>query len=242
MTENRDQQDSEESTKKEMRLVWWEKSVEWQFIALAVKDRPLALMAALDGDPEQALGDAIFGEGSKYVLIEFKKDHDALSSEKKKYADKNASTDAIKAAYEAAKAALENQKAAGAHVLIYGESAEYPPGSKQSQCPELSRFLKLVAAPYWDPKPLKEDVLTWCTTEGVKHDDFDPYLAELAARRVSEGTSGSRSLVVAVSGSGKGTFTLDVHHYKYLRATPAHVLKCDPAPEVTSTVTRKHSF
>lgn len=214
------------------RLIWWEKSVEWQFIALAVKDQPLALVAALDDKPEQALGDAIFGEGSKFALIEFKKDRNALSSERKKYADKDAKAEVIDAAYNVAMKALAQEPAAAAHVLIYGKLLPHLHDTLQSKPLELSHFLKLIAAPYWNRKASEDDVLDWCEKNGVASKDFDPYLAQLAAMRVSDSTGGGRSIVVAVSGSGRGTFILDVDQYNYLRATPAMVLKDGPTPEV----------
>lgn len=88
-----------------MALKWWEKTVEYKFIALCLKGDKLKL-APLDGNKERA-GDAIFLHNNKWVLIEFKKDTQSIDSEKKKF--KN---------FNVAKFDLQDQDSH--HFIVYG--------------------------------------------------------------------------------------------------------------------------
>ncbi|QTH73567.1 hypothetical protein [Pseudoalteromonas xiamenensis] len=88
-----------------MKLLWWEKTVEYYFIQKYVDLR--TFVAPLDGNHEKA-GDAIFANASKWVLIEFKRDIDSVKDEEAKFTN-----------FKAAKAELE--PFGSHHFLIYGE-------------------------------------------------------------------------------------------------------------------------
>ena len=84
-------------------MKWWEKTVEYYFV---LNHLNTASIAPLDGKEEKA-GDAIFAEGSKLILIEFKRDKSALDSERSKFTN-----------FEKAKLDLQNQDSH--HLIIYG--------------------------------------------------------------------------------------------------------------------------
>ena len=65
----------------EVFVFWWEKHVEYKFI----KEADYDFAIPLSGQAEAALSDLIFGSRDKLVLIEFKRDRAALSSEAKKF-------------------------------------------------------------------------------------------------------------------------------------------------------------
>jgi len=92
-----------------MALKWWEKTVEYQFVLMVAQAKKLYL-APLDGNEERA-GDAIFSLDHRWLLLEFKRDFDALSSEKDKFDD-----------YAGAEKILSSQD--GHHHLVYGSERE----------------------------------------------------------------------------------------------------------------------
>lgn len=71
-----------------MSLKWWEKTVEYKFILMIAKNSK-QFIAPLDGNEEIA-GDALFSLANKWVLIEFKKNHDSIVSEKAKFTNYHA--------------------------------------------------------------------------------------------------------------------------------------------------------
>jgi hypothetical protein len=87
--------------------IWWEKTVEYTFV-LSLGEASRLFLAPLDGDHERA-GDAMISAGSKWLLIEFKRDIDAIRSEVAKFEN-----------YADAKAALGHRD--GHHFLVYGVS------------------------------------------------------------------------------------------------------------------------
>lgn len=66
------------------KLPWYEKTVEYMFIADAISRGGLTFAIPFAG-AEEAAGDAIFAAGAKMVLIEFKRDVHQLGSERGKY-------------------------------------------------------------------------------------------------------------------------------------------------------------
>ncbi|WP_139685793.1 hypothetical protein [Vibrio tasmaniensis] len=65
-------------------MKWWEKSVEYYFVK---KFLPLETMiSAFDGKHEQ-IGDVLLQHADRWIMIEFKVDKDAISSEKNKFHD-----------------------------------------------------------------------------------------------------------------------------------------------------------
>lgn len=76
-----------------MNLFWWEKTVEYTFV-LQLANAGKLFVAPLDGNHERA-GDAIVVSGNRWVLIEFKKDADSLSTEKAKFVRYQQAIDAL---------------------------------------------------------------------------------------------------------------------------------------------------
>ena len=73
-------------------MLWWEKTVEYYFVKQCLLDVDIA---PFDGDVEK-LGDALTHNNGKFLLIEFKRAFENLSSEKNKYKDWEESAKAIK--------------------------------------------------------------------------------------------------------------------------------------------------
>lgn len=90
-------------------MLWWEKTVEYYFVKQCLLNIDIA---PLDGDVEK-IGDALTHNNGKFLLIEFKRAFENLSSEKRKYADWEKSAKAIKA-YNSTW--LDN----GFHIFIFG--------------------------------------------------------------------------------------------------------------------------
>jgi len=90
-----------------MSFKWWEKTVEYNFVMSLASQNNLFL-SPLDGNHEKA-GDVVLGMSELWVMIEFKKDLDAVGSEKIKFGNGN---------YERAKVALQGQDKH--HHVIYG--------------------------------------------------------------------------------------------------------------------------
>ena len=73
-------------------MLWWEKTVEYYFVKQCLLDIDIA---PFDGNVEK-LGDALTHNNGKFLLIEFKRAFENLSSEKNKYKDWEESVKAIK--------------------------------------------------------------------------------------------------------------------------------------------------
>jgi hypothetical protein len=88
--------------------MWWEKTVEYAFVQrfMPLSSTKEYFLAPLDGDHEKA-GDAIFGQQSTFVLIEFKRARNDLKSEIDKFFD-----------YDSAKRELLEKDSH--HLLVYG--------------------------------------------------------------------------------------------------------------------------
>ncbi|MFC7298080.1 hypothetical protein [Herminiimonas aquatilis] len=187
------------------RVVWWEKSVEYTFIAEMVSKEMLMWVIPLAGNAESALSDAVLSWDDKLFLIEFKRDVESLKSERKKYTVAT-NVEAQKIAYENAKTTLAQYNGKNGHGLIFGEFDE--------------EKLKLLAVPYWNnEKPLQAD--EWISNNGATPKDFDNYIKELCILRFAisgenGGATGSRSFVVGVGKNGKN-FTLELDEYINLR-------------------------
>lgn len=67
-----------------MKMIWWEKTVEYFFVQRHVDLN--MLICPLDGDHEKA-GDALFANEDRWILIEFKKDKEGIASEQDKFND-----------------------------------------------------------------------------------------------------------------------------------------------------------
>jgi len=192
---------------KDVNFTWWEKSVEYTFIAEMVKHKMFVWAAPLGGNAESALGDLLLNYNGRMRLIEFKRDADSLKSEYKKYSLEE-EAEKQEEAYRSAERDLDKCSGKAAHGLVYGEAAEGE--------------LKLSATSYWgevDPR----GVIDWIHESGAEQAEFEEYIQRLSILRfskseVSEGTgsSGSRSFVVG-SGRDGSRFTLELVDYVNLR-------------------------
>jgi hypothetical protein len=92
-----------------MSLIWWEKTVEYQFIIEIAKTKVgNAFFMPLDGEHERA-SDTIIATDNKWLLIEFKKDINSIHDEIKKFPEGK---------YLAAKQELEKYRH---HLVIFGQ-------------------------------------------------------------------------------------------------------------------------
>lgn len=152
-----------------MSLKWWEKTVEYQFVLLVAQSRKLFL-APLDGGEERA-GDAVFSSDNRWVLIEFKKDRDAISTEKKKFDD-----------YAAAHKALSAVDTH--HHIIYGQESK-----------ESIQRLQLCSRTYFSGKVCD---LSGILSSGAKYDAFKKYVEQYTKfkKRPEGGSSGSGGVTI----------------------------------------------
>ena len=89
-------------------MKWWEKTVEYLFVATYFDDG--VILAPLDGN-EERLADTIFSKDNKWVAIEFKRNEECIDEEKDKFID-----------YEEARKEFSEEDAH--HLLIYGNFEE----------------------------------------------------------------------------------------------------------------------
>lgn len=147
-------------------MKYWEKTVEYAFLTQVIKEGKADFAAPLSGSLERGAGDAIFAEGSQFILIEFKAKKAGMASEDSKF--KN---------YEDARRALDGSD--GHHFFVYGRRKE-------------SR-LELVATTYFSRRPPKggNKSALLCLADGVEKDEFDKYLVTFLGHRESDERSKS---------------------------------------------------
>lgn len=174
--------------------VWFEKTVEYAYVARLVLSRKMGFAAPLAGVHERYAGDAVFGVAEKFILIEFKRTREFLPSEISLFLD-----------YEKAKKDLSSYTH---HYFIYGVLEE--------------GALQLRAEHYFDTNEEKFyynpiDILA-C---GIPKQEFDTYIKLLAAHKVPDGRAGSAggmtpetfSTVLGVSQKGDVVETHALHEY-----------------------------
>lgn len=96
------------------KAIWWEKTVEYEYILNHLAPEQFAI--PFDGEPEK-LGDALFGQKNKFMLIEFKKERskDCINAERKKFGD------SIEDIETNLKSLHENlQRRSNHHFIVYG--------------------------------------------------------------------------------------------------------------------------
>lgn len=98
---------------------WWEKTVEYAWVIALACNRRLNFFAPLSGRHERTLGDGIFGENDKLVLVEFKRDRSQISTEESMFYN-----------YDSARMALAEYSH---HWFVYGQQTE---GGKLGLCGE----------------------------------------------------------------------------------------------------------
>ena len=180
--------------------IWWEKTVEYRFLAEAVVAGLCDFAAPLAGRYERTAGDAVFGVNARFILVEFKRAWDDLPSEKTLFHNYGH--------------AVEQLKGFLHHFIVFGE-----PTADQ-------RSFFLVARRYFEPEhgcaPL--DVFQ----AGTSREDFDAYLEVLASHKKADGrgaghvSAQAMSAVIGVSGDGKMVGALALHDYaQHLFSRPA---------------------
>lgn len=151
------------------KLMWWEKTVEYAFVRACQRDW---LAVPLDGDPERA-GDALFGDGTVWLIVEFKKDREAIGAEAKKYKD-----------FDNAARQLKERDAH--HLIVYGVAASGP--------------LEIRGTTYFSQKTVELDKIH---LRGATFPEFKCYLDRLLAlkKKATGSDSGSENFgsIVGVS-------------------------------------------
>ena len=148
-----------------MSLIWWEKTVEYQFVLLVVQANKL-FIAPLDGAHERA-GDTIFSSNNRWVLIEFKKNAKSIATEKAKF-------DQYAIAH-AALASIDDH-----HYIVYGDE------SKSIQ------RLQLYSQTYFSATG---SVPTKILNSGYEFDAFKQYVEQYTKfKKGSKGDSGGGGL------------------------------------------------
>lgn len=141
-----------------MRMKYWEKTVEYAFLALAIQHKKANFAAPLSGKLERGAGDALFAQDACFILIEFKADASGCTDEERKFID-----------YDAAKNALTPKD--HHHFFVYGCRA--PQG------------LDLVSRTYFSGKSPTGDngSALGCFANGIDKITFDKYLGEFLTYR-----------------------------------------------------------
>lgn len=161
-----------------MAVKWWEKTVEYLFVAEVVRSGRL-FIAPLDGMEERA-GDAIFSADNRWLLIEFKRDLNSINDERRKF-DRFAD----------AKAALSSHSVH--HHLIFGHILD-----------NQTSTLTLRTATYFGGKAASLD-LKELLCSGIDVTEFRKYVTTFTSfKKSAKGSSGgvawdSLATVVGVS-------------------------------------------
>lgn len=161
--------------------MWWEKTVEYLFVITYINRK--VMMAPLDGNYE-AGGDLVARHDDGWVLIEFKRNEDAIDDEVQKFADPSEDS------FDKAKSSLSGSD--GHHLLIFGEKGSSEP-------------LELKVLTYFQHQLVEPNDALSC---GIGQDEFNNYLSEFLRFKLGETEEGSggRSLdystVLAVNGDG----------------------------------------
>lgn len=158
-----------------MALKWWEKTVEYYFVKNHVD---VAAIAPFDGVEEAWAGDAAMSKSNKWILIEFKRQHSDIISEKDKYFD-----------FEVADEELRGSD--GHHFIVYGGMLANASG----------RTFELSAQTYFSKKKYPVDEIV---TMGVDAVVFRSYLKTLASFKRAKIATGSGGFDVARYGMVAG--------------------------------------
>ena len=142
--------------------IWWEKTVEYKFIAeLALANR-LAFAAPLSGRPERTAGDAIIGLADKFILIEYKRSESDIQSEKELFLN--------------FKEAQETFKGTEHHLIVYGYLST-------------ESTFELAATLYFACEYKPTNHITEIVDLGVSFEHFMCYLEALSAHKIPYGGS-----------------------------------------------------
>ncbi|WP_415266361.1 hypothetical protein [Acidovorax sacchari] len=145
--------------------MYWEKTVEYFFLCHCIQSKLVDFASPLSGKHERGAGDAIFGNCSNLLLIEFKADDKSLDTEEEKFDD-----------YKTAKKLLANSDLH--HFFVYGTKDD--------------RGFKVAATRYFSRHAVHLDN---CLPTGLPKDPFDKYLLQFLALRKRDGRSGGKAII-----------------------------------------------
>jgi len=192
--------------------IWYEKTVEYLFVAQAMKDNEDCFLAPLSGKTE-GQGDLQFLSDTRYGLVEFKKTLD-ITSEYKKF-------DGDQAGYNKAKKdpTISKHTENPFHWLVAAESVTeitFPSPAttfledKIKVTVKTKPIFQLVAAPYFDiDNSQKDSVTDTVLSSGVELEEFNKYVKEFLTYRKNRGPNDgddsqwSHSLVLAIGPNGQ---------------------------------------
>lgn len=168
-----------------MEYFWWEKTVEYAFVQNYVK---IEMAVAPLGGVQEKGGDAIIKKDDRWVLIEFKKNHDSISSEVDKFA---------LGKYSEAKGKLEERSKH--HFLVYGVLNEDK--------------LDLKGQLYFGTSEVNVEELL---NKGTDEETFLSYYHDfIGYKKSKEGSSGGGiTCVVGVDSTGKASKVMSAHEYE----------------------------
>lgn len=165
-----------------MSFKWWEKTVEYSFV-MELANKNKLFISPLAGNHEKG-ADVVLGTSDLWLMIEFKKDRNAVVSEKTKFSAGN---------YEKAKEELIRHDKH--HHIIYGVSSTSDAGKS---------YLGLRAQTYFSQQP---NDLAGLLASGKSIEEFNDYLKKFTAFK-KESSSGAGGMAVEdymmVAGVTKG--------------------------------------
>jgi len=173
-------------------LTWWEKSVEYQFIADAVTGNVFTLLTPLDGDVER-VGDTVFAKDASYIIVEFKRRLLDFKSEYKKYWTQNDPGGEVN--FRRAKAELEKDNGAKHHLLVAGSIQDK---QKPKLTVDIFEYFSCE-----DEPPTKLPSIQAAAASGVTKEIFDTYVFGLS--KYKGGNSDSESRTEGSNSGGKST-------------------------------------
>lgn len=199
-----------------MEPTWWEKTVEYAFVAVLYNEGLIDFAAPLAGRHERSAADGIFGKDNMLVLIEFKRDVGEIPSELSMFTD-----------YEGAQEALSHYSH---HWIVYGLRGNE------------GKFA--ISARKYFNDTLKEYVLK-IPSKGIGHLEFMEYLGILNEFKYPDGRGDgghvspeSMATVLGISPNGTVVGSATLHEYApQLFSPPA-----PPAPPSVSISAARLSF
>lgn len=192
-------------------MIWWEKTVEYNFVIRTAIDKKINFAAPLSGVQEVG-GDGIFGIDAKLILVEFKRSQKELKTERDKFV-----------CYEKAKDKLIGRD--NHHFLVYGSEGD-------------NSNLNLHARHYFSLKEV-ESALSILEL-GVNDEEFKSYLGDLIELKKEDGRSdgsvGPESVASVVGVSPESVSSISLTEYVRL-ALPRLYQALSP----TQTISRGRS-
>lgn len=192
-------------------MIWWEKTVEYNFVIRTAIDKKINFAAPLSGVQEIG-GDGIFGIDAKLIHVEFKRSQKELKTERDKFV-----------CYEKAKDKLIGRD--NHHFLVYGSEGD-------------NSNLNLHARHYFSLKEV-ESALSILEL-GVNDEEFKSYLGDLIELKKEDGRSdgsvGPESVASVVGVSPESVSSISLTEYVRL-ALPRLYQALSP----TQTISRGRS-